>query len=107
MSLQQISEESRKQARKAARLHKRPYVFEEEDRGTFPPFPFPNLGDYRPKGYEMVATYFVDSFGFGSPGEPALTIDRFVSLLKPGRGYAIVEVGEFQVVIGEFTVPGR
>ena len=102
MSLAQIAEESRKQARKAARLHKQPYIFEEEDRAHLPPFPFPNIGDYRPKGWELVRELFVDSSGFGSESEPALTVERFIRELKPGMGYAIIEAGEFQVYVGEF-----
>jgi hypothetical protein len=102
MSLAQIAENSRKAAKKAAREHRKPYLFEEEDRVKFPPFPFPNIGDYRPGGWKLVETYFVDSSGWGSPGEAALTIDAFLQVLKPGFGYAIIEAGEFQVYIGEF-----
>ena len=102
MDLKQIAEASRKASRKAAREHKRPYIFEEDDRKHFPPFPFPNFGNYRPKGWELVESYFVDSSGFGAPGEAALTAYQFKLRLKPGLGYAIIEAGEFQVYVGEF-----
>jgi len=67
-----------------------------------PPFPFPNIGSYRPKGWRLVDRHFVDKSGYGSPHEPALTIQRFLRVLKPGMGYAIIEEGEFQCYVGEF-----
>lgn len=102
MSLKQIVDESRKQAVKAARLHKVPFLFEEEDREAFPPFPFPNIGSYRPKEWELVDHFMADKAGMGSNDEPALTIEQLIRRLKPGMGYAIIEEGEFQLVIGEF-----
>jgi hypothetical protein len=104
MSLEAIKDESRRQARRAARLHKRPYIYEEDDKGKFPPFPFPNIGDYRPKGYRLVNQYFVDKTGWGTSSEPALTLDQLLEVLRPGMGYAIIEEGEFQLYIGEFEV---
>jgi hypothetical protein len=102
MSLSQIAEESRKQAKKAARLHKQPYLFEEEDRNCFPPFPFPNIGDYRPKGWELINQYFCDKLGFETSERGELTYKQLIQALKPGYGYAIIEEGEFQLYIGEF-----
>lgn len=104
MSVAQIRELSAKAARKAARLNKRPFIFEEEDRATMRDHlkAIPNLGDYRPKGWELVETLFVDSSGWGSENEPALTIDQFISRMRSGLGYAVIEEGQFQVVIGEF-----
>lgn len=64
--------------------------------------PIPNLGTYIPDGWELVEKYFVDSSGFGQEGEPALTIRQFKSKLIIGRGYAVIEAGQFQVYIGEF-----
>lgn len=46
-----------------------------------------------------------DSSGFGAPGEPALTQAEFFAAVRhigPRRGYAIVEAGQFQIVIGVF-----
>jgi hypothetical protein len=102
MDLQTISRLSREQARKAARLHKKPYLFEEEDRGSFPPFPFPNIGNYVPRGWELGETYFVDKFGFPEYDGRALTHKMLAEKLKAGYGYAIIEEGEFQLVVGEF-----
>ena len=61
-----------------------------------------NIGDYRPEGFNLVNTYFVDSSGFGSEGEPALTFKQFSKVVKPECYYAIIECGQFQVYIGEF-----
>lgn len=82
----------------------KPYVlkFHELHPCNFPPFPFPYLGDYQPKGWRKTAEYFVDSSGFGSEGEPALTIGGFIKKLKVGFGYAITSAGQFQVHVGEY-----
>ena len=63
----------------------------------------PNFGDYRPKGWKLGEVYFVDSSGMGQEGESALTINQFLKEVKAGKGYAIIEAGQFQVKIGEFT----
>jgi hypothetical protein len=101
MDLQTISRLSREQARRAARLHKKPYLFEEEDRGIGCFINFPNIGDYRPKDWELGETYFVDKFGFEYDGR-ALSHKMLAERLKAGYGYAIIEEGEFQLVVGEF-----
>jgi len=62
----------------------------------------PNFGDYRPKGWKLGEVYFVDSSGMGQEGESALTINQFLKEVKAGKGYAIIEAGQFQVRIGEF-----
>ena len=62
----------------------------------------PNIGDLRPEGYVLEKTYFVDSSGFGSEHEPALTFNQFLQVLRSDRYYAIIEAGQFQVYIGEF-----
>jgi len=72
----------------------------------WPPFPFPNLGDFCPDGWEEVDRFFCDSSGLGEPGEPALTTEQLKVHLKVGMGYAVVEAGQFQVYIGEFQRVG-
>jgi len=62
----------------------------------------PNFGDYRPKGWTLTEKHFVDKSGFGREGEPALTVDRFVSMVQKDFGYAIIEEGQFQVYVGVF-----
>ena len=102
LSLKQIRLESQRAARNAARNHREPYIYEAEDQDTFPPFPFPDIGSYRPKGWKLIDEFFVDSSGFGNEGERAMTVEKFLKVLKPGRGYAIIEKGEFQLFVGEF-----
>lgn len=62
----------------------------------------PFTGSYVPKGWKLIKSYMVDSSGFGSDYEPALTIDAFLKSIKIGVGYAIIKVAQFQIVMGEF-----
>lgn len=63
----------------------------------------PYLGDYVPGGWkETGTTYFVDSSGFGSDSEPALTLEQFLDKVEPGYGYGIISQGQFQVYVGQF-----
>lgn len=102
MDLATIRKMNRDVGRKAQSENKQPYIV--TDATTFEDIRhIPNFGDYRPKGWKLVETYFVDSSGFGAPNEPALTIDEFMNKLKKGHGYAIVEAGQFQVYIAEFV----
>ena len=108
MSLAQIQYESAKTARRAAREGKRPYILWPEDLESIRQagrFPFPFIGSYVPRGWKLVETFFVDSSGFGAPGEPALTTETFAAKLEVGFGYAVVEAGQFQVYVGKFPPP--
>lgn len=66
-------------------------------------FPFPVMDI--PDGWEETNTFFVDSSGFGSDCEPALTIDQFRNALfdhdagNPDDGYIITGEGQFQVYV--------
>ena len=62
---------------------------------------------FLPAGYTFEETYFVDASGFGQPGEGALTIDEFIKVVKPGYGYVITGIGQFQVYISEFKKGGK
>jgi hypothetical protein len=106
MGLGEIRRMNEKACRKAEKAKLLPYVIEEGDRENFPPFPFPDFGDYRPKGWELVGEYFVDSSGFGRDDEPALSVSQFLKKLRTGYGYALIEQGEFQVFVGEFVKNG-
>src|SRR3972149_10797559 len=104
MSLQEINRISQAAAKRAARARKQPFVVEAEDLKDFGCVRgIPMFGDYIPEGWKLVNTYFVDSSGFGQPGEPALTIDEFTHKLVVGRGYAVLEAGQFQVYMGEYV----
>jgi hypothetical protein len=48
---------------------------------------------------------FVDSSGWGNPGETALTVDQFIAMVPAGFGYAVVEAGQFQVCVRAFIPP--
>lgn len=102
MSLSTIDAMSRQQARKASKEKKQPYMLWPEDKKAMPPFPFPCIGSYRPKGWSLVDTLFCDSSGMGSGSEPALTASQLLEALEPGYGYAIIAEGQFQVYIGKF-----
>ncbi len=109
MSGQQIREISDKATRKAMKAKKKPYRITQDDldklkAGSAEPLSrFPFLGDYVYETWVKMEDYFVDSSGFGSDDEPALTIPQFIDKLVVGRGYAITEAGEFQVYIGEYV----
>ena len=106
MSLEYIESESRAAAKKAAKSNKRPYIVEAEDIVSWKTrrqqLPFPNLGSFVPKGWKEVDSLFCDSSGFGAPGEPALTYAQLIAKLEVGKGYAITQVGQFQVYVGVF-----
>ena len=109
MSLATIQHLSRETGRKAAQRHLQPYVpNEEEEIRSYPPFPFPNLGDHRPKGWKMVDQLFVDSSGWGASDEPALSTNQLIAKLLELQaadktyGYGIIETGQFQLYLGVF-----
>jgi hypothetical protein len=107
-------------ARKAKKEKKVPALFTEGENVVSFCKKIPNLGSYIPSGYRAVKIeeeighnrcivdcgeaegYFVDSSGFGSSNEPALTTDEFFNVLTPGFNYAIIEEGQFQITIGVF-----
>ncbi len=107
MSGEQIRSIASKFARKARRLGTRPLVIRSRDnlialRGGTKKIPF--LGDYVPEGFYLEEELFVDSSGFGRPGEAAMTQEQFLDKLEIGKGYAIREAGEFQVYVGVYGV---
>jgi len=114
MDLHTIHELSRQAARKARREHRQPAVPTDHDRaemaqGRYGNFRIPNLGEYRPRGWRMIDQHFVDKSGFSSPGEPALTMPKFMQLIAktdPSHGWGMIEEGQFQAWVGEF-IPTR
>jgi hypothetical protein len=59
-----------------------------------------HFGDYVPRGWEKFGDdIFVDTSGFGAPGEPALTMGQFAHAIgrdPEGTGSAITQAGQFQ-----------
>lgn len=130
MGLAQIEAESRRAARRSAEQHLLPLVLWSPDEITGAPF----LGTRVPRGWR-VATYadidpkmalrkgfygnndslgvllFCDSGGWGSPSEPALTIDQMHAAIadiiasnrKATFGFGIYEVGQFQLHLRVFV----
>jgi len=105
MSLQTIRDLSAQAARRAAKEGRVPKTFWDHEltgeditaiRGI------PNLGDHRPSGWNLVDDWLVDKTGWGSESEPALTLEQFIANLDTKHGFAIIEEGQFQVVIGVF-----
>lgn len=68
---------------------------------------FPEANGWDPKGVYPDANrgkgaFFVDLSGFGAEDEPALTLEQFAALARPGFGYAVVEAGQFQGHVAVF-----
>jgi len=64
----------------------------------------PAIGSYDPPGFTQTNEYFCDSSGFGSPNEPALTFEQFLTTVKKGRFYAIGDQGQLQLYVREFKL---
>ena len=75
-----------------------------DDAEEWPPFPFPNLGRV-PDAWEFYERFFVEKTGLGRSSEPAMTVEEFRSRVRdhimdhPGHGFAIIEEGQFQVIV--------
>jgi hypothetical protein len=112
MSLEQIVSLSDDQAKLAKKFGYTPYPLKSLDVDTIKRFPFPNIGSYRPAGWELVDYKTCDKTGMGSEYEPTLTVRGLLQWIKDCQqenkdyGMAIIEEGEFQVVIGLFTKEG-
>ncbi len=121
MSTSQINELSRKAAYRAARAKRQPFIFEAGDPRDEVLANLPFIGSYTPKGWKRVDIakeigdeheqrgdafnnniYFVDATGDGSNYEIAITQKTFAKALRPGYGYAILEVSPCQVCVGVF-----
>jgi hypothetical protein len=70
-----------------------------------PDFKIPMIGDYRPRGYVLKRELFIDISGLGAPNEPALTQRQLAGEMKVGMAYALIEAGQFQGYVAEFTPP--
>ena len=123
MSIEQIRQESQRAACQAAAEDKRPLFIDQFDlalarRGNYAHLSIPSLGTYLPDGFKRMeldqdlagvysddndghGAFFVDSSGFGGPGEAAITLGRMFEVMSEGY-YAVVEVGQFQCKVGMF-----
>tara|TARA_R100000306_G_C4251964_1_gene80891 strand:- start:35 stop:394 length:360 start_codon:yes stop_codon:yes gene_type:complete len=61
----------------------------------------PNIGNYVHPDWERVDHFMVDKTGIDDSG-PALSLDQLIERVKLRHGYAIIEEGQFQLVVGEF-----
>lgn len=112
--IKQIADEAADEARELCKV---PYSIRQYS-GSTETFcrHIPFLGDYVPEGWERVPgiePIFVDSSGFGSSGEPALSLEEFGKRLaafkKSGDnyGFGIIEAGQFQVYIAVYRPDSR
>ena len=62
----------------------------------------PNFGAFRPAGWKLEKSLFVDKTGVDKSG-PAMRLDRFLAELDPEYGYAVIEEGPCQVRVGVFS----
>jgi len=101
-----IEKMERAEARRSRQAGKIPLFIETEaDKTNLNKIP--NLGSYTPKNWEKTSKqYFVDSSGFGSVGELALTFAQFVRQVELGYGYAIISAGQFQVYVAQYKYKG-
>lgn len=113
MSTEMINQLSDEAAERAAQKGLTPYVPWDADEvaeyGESRNIPFPNLGSHRPAGWELVEDRMVDKSGMGDESEPALTVRGLRQWVtdNPGNGWALIEEGQFQVVVGRFTKEGK
>jgi len=104
MSASTIYELQERARKKAKRNKTEPYEIWPGDVNRFPPFPFPSIGNYNHPRWDLVKTYFVDSTGSGEDDEGAMSTRQLIAKLKVGYAYAIVEQGQFQLVVGEYKL---
>lgn len=113
LSSEQIVSMAEDQGKKAKRLGQKPYILKHLKVDKLQSFPFPNIGDYRPAGWELVTYKTCDKTGWGDKDEPALTVRGLIAWIKDCQksdtnfAMAIIEEGEFQVVIGLFKPDNR
>lgn len=113
MSPSYIRQIAREAAETAAEQGQEPFVYFNAEEAIHDSVRIPFLGDYVPEGWETIGDpLFVDSSGFGSASEPALTREQYraavAERIETARsegytsGFAVVEAGQFQVYVQEY-----
>lgn len=102
MDLGTIRRLNAQSTRAAARSGNLPRLWDGDDKA----FRCPYVGDRTPRGYRRTARepLFVDTSGFGSTSEPALTQAQFVAAMTPGMFYGMTEHSQFQGYVAEFEL---
>ena len=89
-----------------AQMRSIPYLGKNEDDTPFVPEGWTRVDAPAPRAMGCEKGYlFVDSSGFGRDDEPALSVKEFVQYVydHDDLAYAIVETGQFQVVIATYA----
>lgn len=115
MGLAEIKAANRRNSRTARELDKQPCVPTAAQRAILATgklegtgIHIPCFGGYVPRGWKRTGDepFFVDTSGFGAPGEPALTHEQFareLAKLPEGVGVALIEAGQFQGYIATYV----
>lgn len=111
-TIQQINQMAATQARQVITEPYVPRSLEEVE--NYPPWPFPHIGDYVAPGWEETSqTWFIDTSGWGSDEELALSTRQFREALynfvkdHPGWGFAYISMGRSQAVVRAFAPLNR
>ena len=117
MGLAEIKAANRRNSRTARELDKQPCVPTAAQRailatGKLEGIRIPSFGGYVPRGWKRTGDepFFVDTSGFGAPGEPARTHEQFArdhAKLPEGVGVALIEAGQFQGYIATYVQTKR
>ena len=100
ISYSEVSRMAKQAARNSQKAHQVPAIWHGTKVGFYMPF----LGDRTPRGWKRTERIpmFVDSSGYGSYNETALTQDEFFDDILVGFGYATIEQGQFQCYVAEY-----
>ena len=101
MDLQTLNDVNRTATRRAAERHTEPALWTGDRTG----FRVPLVGDRTPRGWRKTGRedLFCDTSGWGNDSELALTTDQMFAAFKIGMGYGVIESGQFQAHVREFS----
>lgn len=114
--LSQIHQINRDRAIRTAKEKSQPFIVEQqdiEDWRRVTSFPFPNVGDYRHKDFELdntiVVTIVVVNVDWADPspkgpfGNETIQPEELPDRLEVGKGYAVIKVTDQEVHVGVFS----